>query len=358
MAPRKPSDEEELKKCWQKAIVGWDSAVRALRQQSKNKTQSRIREKFFAAPFWPDDEIVITGEAGAGKSVLAKSMLHKLKSPSSDNLPGISERTEGYQCVLSTEVGHGRNRRKIQLTVIPGQASDRRRRAEEAEFITSSPATMVIHAMCWGRNRVWEPENRNVMLDDLKKQYGEPINVEQVFAENKKNELENFYRISELFMKSWKNKDNLTLVIAVTMCDLFKDRLAEVRDYYIPTSATQRREIAQATYERARRDGRLDEAERAREALDDATARTQDSEKTEFAQALNELVRSVGIKRFKHVLVLPVSAVSVDQEEIGIDGAVESSQMSPAEIDRLLSHFVAKVAEFGVVEKRGWRHGS
>ena len=61
--------------------------------------------------------------------------------------------------------------------------------------------------------------------------------LEDVFADYKQRELANFCRIRDDRLRSaWQDQHGIWLIIAVTMCDLFKDRLNEARDYYIPTS--------------------------------------------------------------------------------------------------------------------------
>jgi hypothetical protein len=196
---------------------------------------------------------------------------------------------------------------------------------------------------------------------------GPDVSLEEIFAEYKQRELDNFRRVSDLLRNAWQDEHDVWLVIAVTMCDLFKDRLDEARDYFIPTSAERHAsraraaaKVADAATEVAASaaaaepgSGELaavaaelrDKADYARRSASLAAKACADEAKTGFAHALEELVGGVNIRRFKGLAVLPVSSVHVQRGQFGLD-VEEASMMEPPEISQLLDHFVTKVGEF------------
>jgi hypothetical protein len=356
-------DEEKLKQLWANALSQWETAVHLSADQPDPSRASQIKRKWPITPFWPDIEIVMTGEPGAGKTVLARALLSRIDpGANAASLPTRTNTSEAYKFRQRTVSG----RKKIQLTVIPGQTSDRRKRTERDEF-GHRPTTAGIHVACWGRNRPWKYGARLVQVDTLRGRRGPDIGLEDVFTEYKKTELENFRRISGLLRDAWRNENSVWLVIAVTMCDLFKERLGEARDYFVPTSADLRAQIARAEAEGARQkadtlraavaagpesadlareaDRLHREADLAEESAREAARRATDDLYTGFARAIEALVASVGPQRFQNLAILPVSAVHLDRNDFGLtDG--ETSLMDPGEISQLLDHFVAKVGEF------------
>jgi hypothetical protein len=354
-------DEEKLKNLWTNALTQWEIAVHLSADQPDSSRESQIKRKWPLTLFWPDTEIVVTGESGAGKTVLANALLSRI-DPNATSLPGKSTTTEAYKFKQLTMGG----RKKIQLTVIPGQAAYGRNRTEHSEFGRRA-ATASIHVVCWGRNRPWKYGDRLVQVDTLRARRGPDIDLDDVFTEYKKNELENFRRLSGLLRDGWRNQDSVWLIVAVTMCDLFKAQLGEARDYFVPGSAHLRAQIARTAAENARHKAdnastaatadpasadlasdaaRLREvAVLAEKSAMEAARRATDDLHTGFARAIEALVASVGPGRFQNLAILPVSAVHLDRNDFGVPGG-ETSLMNLAEISQLLDHFVAKVGEF------------
>ena len=311
---------------------------------------------------------MLTGEEGTGKSVLARTLLSKI-DPSAHpaDLPSRSGNKEVYKFFQRRPK---ERKMRVQLTVIPGQGSEERRIAE-GTYLGSRPAKSLIHAVCWGRNRTWEWGDRLITVEQL--QADKPdAGLEDVFTEYKQRELENFCRLRDERLRSaWQDQHGIWLIIAVTMCDLFKDRLNEARDYYIPTSAELRAKKAQAEADAAIKAAKEAEAaadaqasstelrqkaeelsqiaDQARRKAESATKACDDPERTGFARALEDLVGSIGPDRFKNVAVLPASSVQVPRN-FGID-VEQDSQMGVAEISQLLDHFVTKVGEFAREEE-------
>lgn len=197
------------------------------------------------------------------------------------------------------------------------------------------------------------------------------MELEDIFAEYKQRELENFLRIGKQVRDAWQDQHALRLIIAVTMCDLFRDRLGEARDYYVPGSAALRAARVEAAAQAAEQAamaaeaavppgvhdteaarhaaGLRDEADAARTAAKAATEACTDPDRTGFATALEELVRSIGLQRFSKLAVMPVSAVRAPRQ-FGLD-AEKTSQMDNHEISGLLDRFVATVGEFCAAEE-------
>lgn len=357
-----PVDEEKLKKLWANALTQWEIAVHLSADQPDSSRESQIKRKWPLTLFWPDTEIVVTGEPGAGKTVLANALLSRI-DPNATSLPGKSTTIEAYKFRQRTM----RGRKKIQLTVIPGQAAYGRNRTEHTEFGRRA-TTASIHVVCWGRNRPWKYGDRLVQVETLRAHRSPDIDLEDVFTEYKKNELENFRRLSGVLRDGWRNQDSVWLIVAVTMCDLFKTQLdEEARDYFVPGSADLRAQIARTKAEGARQKadnarataaadpGSADlasdaarlrqEAVLAEKSAMEAARRATDDQHTGFAQAIEALVASVGPRRFQNLAILPVSAVHLDRNDFGVSGG-ETSLMNLAEISQLLDHFVAKVGEF------------
>ena len=363
-----PTVEDLLQEHWEGALAQWESALNPSENPPDNPRSVQVKEKRLGWPFWPGANIVFTGEEGAGKSVLVKTLLSKI-DPSVDAtaLPRKSPDKEVYKFFQRRAK---ERKMRVQLTVVPGQSSTERREAEET-YLGGNPVKTLIHAVCWGRNRTWEWGDRLVTVEQLQADNPD-ADLEDVFAHYKERELANFCRIRDDRLRdAWQDQHGLWLIIAVTMCDLFKDRLGEARDYYIPTSAELRAKKAQAAADAAikaaeeakavaddqadstelsQRAADLDKiADEARRLAKSAEEACDDPERTGFARALEDLVRSIGPGRFKHLAVLPVSSVHVPRN-FGID-VQQDSQMEVAEISQLLDHFVTKVGEFAREEE-------
>jgi hypothetical protein len=359
-----PVEEEKLKKLRANALAQWEIAVHLSADQPDSSRESEIKRKWPLTPFWPDTEIVVTGEPGAGKTVLANALLSRI-DPNATSLPGKSTTIEAYKFRQRTM--RGRKKMKIQLSVIPGQAAYGRNRTEHTEFGRRA-TTASIHVVCWGRNRPWKYGDRLLQVETLRAHRGPDIDLENVFTEYKKNELNNFRRLSGVLLDGWRNQNSVWLIIAVTMCDLFKTQLdQEARDYFVPGSADLRAQSARTRAEDARQKaekagaaaaadpGAADlasdaarlrqEAVLAEKSAIEAARRATDDLHTGFARAIEELVTSVGPRRFKNLAILPVSAVHLDRNDFGVSGG-ETSLMNPTEIGQLLDHFVAKVGQF------------
>jgi hypothetical protein len=356
-----PIDEEKLKQLWANALSQWEISVHLSADQPDPGRAAQIKGKWPLTPFWPDTEIVVTGEPGAGKTVLAQALMSKI-DPGATLLPPQSKRVEAYKFRQRTAAG----RKKVQLTVIPGQASYGRNRTERDEFGRRA-TTASVHVVCWGRNRPWKSYDRLLQVDTMRARHGPDIDLTDVFTQYKQTELENFQRLSGRLSDGWRNQDSVWLVVAVTMCDLFWDRLDEARDYFVPTSADLRTQIRQTAAQSARKKAdaadataaadprsaelaseaaRLhQEADLAEDAAKEAARRATDHLHTGFAKAIEALVASVGPRRFKNLAILPVSAVHLDRNDFGVSDG-EASLMNGAEISQLLDHFVAKVGEF------------
>lgn len=82
---------------------------------------SQLRAKRRGWPFWPGASIFLTGEEGAGKTVLARSILSKIDPLTSpDELPPKSLSREDYKFrLLQHERG---SRLRVQLTVAPDRS--------------------------------------------------------------------------------------------------------------------------------------------------------------------------------------------------------------------------------------------
>jgi hypothetical protein len=363
-----PTFKDSLREHWEGALAQWESALNLSENPADSPRSAQVKEKRRGFPMFPGITIVLTGEEGAGKSVLARTILSKIDpSAKPTELPSRSSDKEVYKFFQRRPQ---ERKMRVQLTVIPGQGSEERRIAE-GTYLGSRPAKALIHAVCWGRNRTWEWGERLITVEQL--QSDKPgADLEDVFAEYKQRELGNFCRLRDERLRSaWQDQHGIWLIIAVTMCDLFKDRLNEARDYYIPTSAELRAKKADAKADAAMQAAKAATAEagtqasstelrqkaeqlrqianQARKQAESANKACNDPERTGFARALEDLVGSVGPDRFQNVAVLPVSSVQVPRN-FGID-IEQDSKMEVTEISQLLDHFVTKVGEFAREEE-------
>jgi hypothetical protein len=362
-----PTEDDRLRAIWHDVLARWEGAL-STRHSPDLPRISQVRAKRRGWPFWPGANIFLTGEEGSGKTVLARSILSKIDpAAGSDDLPPRSPGREDYKFrFLQREPG---GRLRVQLTVAPGQKSAERRAAEDLAF-GGRPTRMLIHAVCWGRSKTWIFGQRLVTIEELQATKAS-VELEDIFTEYKKRELENFRRIGERVRTAWQDQHALRLIIAVTMCDLFRDRLAEARDYYVPGSAELRaaraeaaaREAEQAVLiaeaavppgghggaEKRRVEELREQAAASRVAAKAAAEACTDPDRTGFARALEELVRSIGPQRFSKVAVVPVSAVGVPRQ-FGLDSE-KQSLMDRHEISQLLDRFVATVGEFCAAEE-------
>nr|MDT0664158.1 hypothetical protein [Micromonospora sp. DSM 115978] len=107
---------------------------------------------------------------------------------------------------------------------------------------TASPHG-IIHVACWGHNRVWQLGEQRAIDDTLR---GEVPNVdlESVRAWHLRKELAGFQHLCEEIVEGRIATRLRWLIVAVTKCDLYWDRIDEARDYYLPGGSGRESEFA------------------------------------------------------------------------------------------------------------------
>jgi hypothetical protein len=178
-------------------------------------------EKLEALLLGKKSRILVTGIAGAGKTVLA------------DFLTGRGYR-RGYCPPLKSrrlELSRFRlRRRRLALSVVPGDSSRQRSEALQGLVQQKKPVVGVIHVVPNGFVSVRDSEARRALIEDQGIK-----TVEALRAYIRQQEIEDLRQTCSIVRQSiTANHTPTWIVVAVTKADLFRETLAEAKQYYSP----------------------------------------------------------------------------------------------------------------------------
>ncbi|MBT2896475.1 hypothetical protein [Streptomyces sp. McG3] len=173
--------------------------------------------------------IAVTGEAGAGKSVLYDALTQSIRTGDSDS--SRSPDIEKHATVLRS----GNHRTRAAVTVIPGQLSTQRERALQDTMRGDASPHGIVHVVCWGHNRIWQRGSQR----DVHEALAADGDVDQEAVRNwhRRKEAADFRLLVDEIIDGQLAKRLRWLIVAVSKCDLYWDRLDEARDHYIPGRA-------------------------------------------------------------------------------------------------------------------------
>ncbi|PCG87258.1 hypothetical protein CIB93_03610 [Streptomyces sp. WZ.A104] len=171
--------------------------------------------------------VAITGEAGAGKTVLYDALTQSIRSGDSDS--ARSPDIEKHATVLRS----GSRRTRAAVTVIPGQLSAQRERALTDTMRGDASPHGIVHVVCWGHNRIWQRGAQRDVHEAIAAQGG-PVDQEAVRNWHRRKEAADFRLLVDAIIDGQLAQRLRWLIVAVSKSDLYWDRLGEARDHYIP----------------------------------------------------------------------------------------------------------------------------
>lgn len=170
--------------------------------------------------------IAVTGEAGAGKSVLYDALTQSIRTGDGDS--SRSPDIEKHATVLRS----GSRRTRAAVTVIPGQLSTQRERALHDTMRGAASPQGIVHVVCWGHNRIWQRGAQRDVHDALAADG--VVDQEAVRGWHLRKEAADFRLLVDAIIDGQLATRLRWLVVVVSKTDLFWDRLDEARDHYIP----------------------------------------------------------------------------------------------------------------------------
>ncbi|AWL84669.1 hypothetical protein AMK14_20630 [Streptomyces sp. TSRI0445] len=170
--------------------------------------------------------IAVTGEAGAGKSVLYDALTQSIRTGDGDS--SRSPDIEKHATVLRS----GSRRTRAAVTVIPGQLSTQRERALHDTMRGTASPQGIVHVVCWGHNRIWQRGAQRDVHDALAADG--VVDQEAVRGWHLRKEAADFRLLVDAIIDGQLATRLRWLVVVVSKTDLFWDRLDEARDHYIP----------------------------------------------------------------------------------------------------------------------------
>ncbi|MFJ5044413.1 hypothetical protein [Streptomyces sp. NPDC088719] len=173
--------------------------------------------------------IAVTGEAGAGKSVLYDALTQSIRTGDSDS--SRSPDIEKHATVLRS----GNRRTRTVVTVIPGQLSTQRERALQDTMRGDASPHGIVHVVCWGHNRIWQRGSQRDVHEALAADGA--VDQEAVRNWHRRKEAADFRLLVDAIIDGQLARRLRWLIVAVSKCDLYWDRLDEARDHYIPGRA-------------------------------------------------------------------------------------------------------------------------
>lgn len=173
--------------------------------------------------------IAVTGEAGAGKTVLYDALTQSIRTGDSDS--SRSPDIEKHATVLRS----GNRRTRAAVTVIPGQLSTQRERALQDTMRGDASPHGIVHVVCWGHNRIWQRGSQRDVHEALAADGA--VDQEAVRNWHLRKEAADFRLLVDAIIDGQLAKRLRWLIVAVSKCDLYWDRLDEARDHYIPGQA-------------------------------------------------------------------------------------------------------------------------
>lgn len=173
--------------------------------------------------------IAVTGEAGAGKTVLYDALTQAIRTGDSDS--SRSPDIEKHATVLRS----GNRRTRAAVTVIPGQLSTQRERALQDTMRGDASPHGIVHVVCWGHNRIWQRGSQRDVQEALAADGA--VDQEAVRNWHLRKEAADFRLLADAIIDGQLAKRLRWLIVAVSKCDLYWGRLDEARDHYIPERA-------------------------------------------------------------------------------------------------------------------------
>ncbi|NEB89714.1 hypothetical protein G3I43_37025 [Streptomyces anulatus] len=180
--------------------------------------------------------IAVTGEAGAGKTVLYDALTQAIRRGDSDS--SRSPDIEKHATVLRS----GSRRIRAAVTVIPGQLSTQRERALQDTMRGDASPHGIVHVVCWGHNRIWQRGSQRDVQEALAADGA--VDQEAVRNWHLRKEAADFRLLVDAIIDGQLAKRLRWLIVAVSKCDLYWDRLDEARDHYIPGRARRESPVA------------------------------------------------------------------------------------------------------------------
>ncbi|WP_089117575.1 hypothetical protein [Streptomyces sp. SS07] len=170
--------------------------------------------------------IAVTGEAGAGKSVLYDALTQSIRTGDGDS--SRSPDIEKHATVLRS----GSRRTRAAVTVIPGQLSTQRERALDDTMRGAASPQGIVHVVCWGHNRIWQRGAQRDVHDALTADG--VVDQEAVRGWHLRKEAADFRLLVDAIIDGQLATRLRWLAVVVSKTDLYWDRLDEARDHYIP----------------------------------------------------------------------------------------------------------------------------
>ena len=171
--------------------------------------------------------VAVTGEAGSGKTVLYDALVQAIRTGDRDSTR--SPASEKHRTVFRS----GSRRAQASVVVVPGQASEEREHDLSVTMDGTASPHGIIHVVCWGHNRVWQASGQRAVEEALRAE-NPGIDQEAVRHWHLRKEVEDFRDLCERIVERRGARRLRWMLIAVTKCDLYWDRIEAARDYYIP----------------------------------------------------------------------------------------------------------------------------
>jgi hypothetical protein len=171
--------------------------------------------------------VAVTGEPGAGKTVLYDALIQAIRTGDKDSVR--SPDSEQHRTTFHS----GSRRAKASVVVIPGQQSEEREQALSATMSGRASPHGIVHVVCWGHNRVWHRTGERAIEEALLAKDPD-FDQELVREWHLSKEVEDFRVLVEGIIQQRYARRLRWMIIAVTKCDLYWDRIELARDYYVP----------------------------------------------------------------------------------------------------------------------------
>jgi hypothetical protein len=135
---------------------------------------------------------------------------------------------ERHRVLLKTRRLHAR----AAIIVVPGQESEQRTTALDHTLRKGHAPEGIIHVVCWGYNRLWS-DSADGMVRELATT-DDVVDNETLRDKLLVREQDDFADLCQLIRGEKVRRRLKWMIIVVAKADLYWDRYAEVRDYYLP----------------------------------------------------------------------------------------------------------------------------
>ncbi|MBW3702926.1 hypothetical protein DTB58_01835 [Streptomyces griseus] len=211
---------------WENTRSRWESVRHAV---DGGPAAGVVAATLHGRPGLSVNPIAVTGEAGVGKSVLYDALTQSIRTGDHDS--SRSPDIEKHATVLR----FGSRRTRAAVTVIPGQLSTQREKALQDTMRGDASPHGIVHVVAWGHNRIWQRASQR----DVHAALVADGDVDQEAVRNwhRRKEVADFRLLVDEIIEGQAAQRLRWLIVAVSKCDLYWDRLDEARDYYIPGQA-------------------------------------------------------------------------------------------------------------------------